>query len=111
MADAAKVIRGLEFCLKVACTASSGEKCPYIGSGGADGCIYEMQSDALKLLKEREKKKFFVDSDGKITPLPDVVLCKDCKWYIKKFENEGRCIKHDNDYHKPDWFCADGERR
>lgn len=56
MADAAKVIRGLEFCLKVACQASSGEKCPYIGSGGADGCIYEMQSDALKLLKEREKE-------------------------------------------------------
>jgi len=54
MADEAKVIRGLEFCLKVACTASSGEKCPYIGSGGADGCIYEMQSDALKLLKEQE---------------------------------------------------------
>lgn len=54
MADAAKVIRGLEFCLKVACTASSGEKCPYIGSECADGCIYEMQSDALKLLKEQD---------------------------------------------------------
>ena len=108
MADAAKVIRGLEFCLKVACTASSGEKCPYIGSGGADGCIYEMQSDALKLLKERGKKRFFVDSDGKITPLPDVVLCKDCKkhgdigcplWTAVEFET------------KDDFFCADGERR
>lgn len=40
-----------------------------------------------------------------------LVRCKDCKWFIKKFENEGRCIKHDNDYHDPDWFCADGERR
>lgn len=56
MADAAKVIRGLEFCLKVACTASSGEKCPYIGSGGADGCIYEMQSDALKLIREQNQR-------------------------------------------------------
>ena len=42
---------------------------------------------------------------------PEIVRCEDCKWYIKKFENEGRCIKHDNDYHKPDWFCADGEKR
>ena len=42
---------------------------------------------------------------------PEIVRCKNCKWYIKKFENEGRCIKHDNDYHEPDWFCADGERR
>ena len=41
----------------------------------------------------------------------EIVRCKDCKWFIKKFENEGRCIKHDNDYHEPDWFCADGERK
>ena len=40
-----------------------------------------------------------------------IVKCKDCKWFIKKFENEGRCIKHDNDYHDPDWFCADGEKK
>ena len=43
--------------------------------------------------------------------MDELVRCKDCKWYIKKFENEGRCIEHDNDYHEPDWFCADGERR
>lgn len=64
MADAAKVIRGLEFCLKVACQASSGEKCPYIGSGGADGCIYEMQSDALKLLKKQEPKQVISLADS-----------------------------------------------
>ena len=57
MADAAKVIRGLEFCLKGACQASSGEKCPYIGSECADGCIYEMQSDAIALLKEQEARE------------------------------------------------------
>lgn len=44
-------------------------------------------------------------------PVIELVRCKDCKWFIKKFENEGRCIKHDNDYHDTDWFCADGERR
>lgn len=42
---------------------------------------------------------------------PKIIRCKDCKWFIKKFENEGRCIKHDNDYHEPDWFCADGARK
>ena len=56
MADAVKVIRGLEFCLKVACQASSGEKCPYIGSECADGCIYEMQSDALRLIREQNQQ-------------------------------------------------------
>ena len=117
MADAAKVIRGLEFCLKVACTASSGEKCPYIGSECADGCIYEMQSDALKLLKEQGKKKFFVDSDGKITPLPDIVRCKDCAYR----GNEKKCIvafvadKQDFPFffydNHGEWFCADGSRK
>jgi len=27
-------------------------------------------ADALELLKEQPKQKFFVDSDGKVTPLP-----------------------------------------
>lgn len=67
MADAAKVIRGLEFCLKVACQASSGEKCPYIGSGGADGCIYEMQSDALRLIREQNQRiwELLIEKDEK----------------------------------------------
>ena len=45
----------------------------------------------------------------KVLQAKELVNCKECKWFIKKFENEGRCIKHDNDYHDPDWFCADGE--
>ena len=44
-------------------------------------------------------------------PLKEIVRCKDCKWFHQAFENEGRCIKHDNDFHKPDWFCADGRKR
>lgn len=39
----------------------------------------------------------------------ELVTCRHCKWFHKAFENEGRCIKHDNDYRDPDWFCADGE--
>lgn len=42
---------------------------------------------------------------------PELVRCKDCKWYHQAFANEGRCVNHDNDFHKPDWFCADGERK
>ena len=42
---------------------------------------------------------------------PEIVRCKDCKWYHQAFANEGRCVNHDNDFHKPDWFCADGERK
>jgi len=116
MADAVKVIRGLEFCLKVACTASSGEKCPYIGSECADGCIYEMQSDALKLLKEHGKKKFFVYSDGKITPLPDIVRCKDCVHRGKAEKCVLAAIAAEKDFplfmldNHGEWYCADGKR-
>ena len=49
--------------------------------------------------------------DALLKEQPEIVRCKDCKWFIKKFENEGRCIKHDNNYHEPDWFCADGTRK
>jgi len=79
MADAAKVIRGLEFCLKVACQASSGEKCPYIGSECADGCIYEMQSDALKLLKEQESEAKWIYGEDKTGV--DGWYCSECDFF------------------------------
>lgn len=73
MADAVKVIRGLEFCLKVTCTASSGEKCPYIGSECADGCIYEMQSDALQLIREQNQRiwELLIEKDEKAVKLDE----------------------------------------
>jgi len=37
-----------------------------------------------ELLKEQETQKFFVDESGKITPLPVVVRCKDCKHFSFK---------------------------
>lgn len=40
----------------------------------------------------------------------ELVRCKDCKWFHQAIKSEGRCLKHDNDYYEPDWFCADGER-
>ena len=41
----------------------------------------------------------------------ELIRCKDCKWFHQAFKSEGRCLKHDNDYHEPNWFCADGEKR
>lgn len=64
------------------------------------------KEELLKALKyDREQyQKGYKDRDDQI------VRCEDCKWYHQAFANEGRCVNHDNDFHKPDWFCADGER-
>ena len=75
----------------------------------------ELVRDSIALLKEQEKKKFFVDSDGKITPLPvpDVVLCKDCKHFNDmkcSYPERGTCdLWHM--MHWGEWFCADGIRK
>jgi hypothetical protein len=97
------------------------DKCPYDYNGRGNGkseCTAELASDALDLLEEQEAQKFFVDESGKITPLPVVVRCKDCKYYRA---TPGYCaydrIWQENKGHiwgmycKPDWFCADGERK
>lgn len=107
MADREKIIKELEN-LRDICNAKSNMA---IGNGKIAWAGYaNTADDAIIMLKEHGKKKFFVDSDGKITPLPDVVRCKDCKWYHQAFANEGRCVNHDNDFHNPDWYCADGKR-
>lgn len=63
-----------------------------------------------ELLKEQEKQRFFLDEDGKITPLPVVVRCKECK----HFEPDGVytiCYRHNGLSPSANWFCADGERK
>ena len=81
----------------------------------SDSEVQQIAIAALALLKEQGKLKFFVDENGKITPLPVVVRCRDCKYWRKLLLNhdgDGAChadnpirISHQN------WFCADGERR
>ena len=47
----------------------------------------------------------------KIPPVPyaiEVVRCKDCKYNYLDTNNEKKCLKVDR---KPDFFCADGERK
>ena len=76
---------------------------------------FTLALDVLNLLKEQEAQKFFVDGSGKITPLPVVVRCKDCKhWYFAdnriQSEQENVCGRN-GIVVTPDWFCADGERK
>ena len=84
----------------------------------------------VAILKEQEKKKIFVDSDGKITPLPDVVWCPDgtpkdmvevvrCKNCIHRGKAE-KCVLAAISKEKAfplfmldnhgEWYCADGKR-
>ena len=127
MINREKVIKELES-LRDICNAKSNMA---IGKGKVAWAGYaNTADDAIALLKEQGKKKFFVDSDGKITPLPDVVRCKDCKHrpkepnfktYVDGFDIEfpegSKCpCKCSGDeyyswYPEDDWFCADGERK
>lgn len=62
MTELEKVIEGLECCsVKQSCS-----ECPWKGLD----CNDRLHLAALELLKEQPKQRFFVDSDGKITPLP-----------------------------------------
>ena len=84
--------------------------------------IHKKNERIEKLLKEQEIQKFFVDESGKITPLPVVVRCKDCKFgspisergldfiFCHFRENKHQYATHGGCF-EPDWFCADGERR
>ena len=129
MADREKVLKGLECCCSM--TGEACRQCPYdeecaemIGSGFAHLC-----SDALELLKEQQKtivslqstinkltkalaeqpeQKFFVDSDGKMTPLP---VQKHGHWIRSpKFLSESQCSvckeTHVGDY-RMFKFCPD----
>ena len=68
--------------------------------------VRQIKADALAMLKEQGKQKFFVDESGKITPLPVVVRCKDCKW-----RGTNACFCKAKDDVRDNWFCSEGERK
>lgn len=124
MHDREKVIKGLEICVDRVPGKYECNECPYEIDGNY--CEINLAKDAIALLKEQEKQKFFVDESGKITPLPivfpncplkeyeAVVRCKDCKYAAPDMacshESEwGNEISRNRG--NPDWYCADGERR
>ena len=105
--DREKLIKQIEKCIN----DSSCIGCPFEKSLL---CRHYMLADALAMLKKQEEQKFFVDESGKITPLPVVVRCKDCKYcFAEGFVREHNiCDKHEGIQGQPDdWFCADGERK
>ena len=63
-----------------------------------------MKKDYIVELREEEADELMDDHW-----VGELVRCKDCKWFHQGFNNEGRCLRHDSDFHEPDWFCADGE--
>ena len=137
MFDNEKVIKGLEHCIRESEHIDDNpcDGCPYFVSDQYGCERTQMEKDALallkeechncklecllqkydqlkekydKLLKEQKTQKFFVDESGKITPLPVVIRCKDCKKY-----NTDECEIDKLEYSPAygDWFCADGERK
>lgn len=110
MPDVEKVIKAIS-CLLSNCSCT---ECEYHEAGS---CVDAVLSDALELLKEKElKDKMFhaLEEDWKkLKGMTQIVRCKDCTFY----ENGG-CGNTDSDSPcknlldvKPDWFCADGERK
>ena len=108
-----KVIKGLECCTRyeVGKQLNNCLDCPYVEPIGFNQfrCkSQEMKEDALALLKEQ----------------PEIVRCKDCKWWDKKDgANYGYCHACKHGYYsdhweigiyrtyKGDFFCSDGERK
>lgn len=47
----------------------------------------------------------------------ELVRCKECKWYQEGYDIDGKWFTRCNGsvrtygHTKPNWFCADGERR
>ena len=144
--DKEKVIKGLEHCIRESEHIDDNpcDGCPYFVSDQYGCERTQMEKDALallkedchncklecllqkydelkekydKLLKEQETQKFFVDESGKITPLPVVVRCKECKHRGNSEKCVLSAISEEKNFplfmldNRGDWFCADGERK
>ena len=113
MVDREKVLSGLKSCADS--TGALCRTCPYDFVHN-ENCMGDMARDALELLKEQQetiaslqgticklnaalaeqpKQKFFVDSDGKMTPLP---IQKHGHWV---FDPDGM------DWNIPAWKCSE----
>lgn len=135
--DRGEVIKALECCTDHDHRADC-YGCYQEGPGFGIVCRENLMRDALELLKDQEdlteafneavqrcreymekcgaiptsnkKRIFFADSKGNITPLPEIVRCKDCKWWTitsPTFPIKGFCGCYHGE-HDGDWFCADG---
>ena len=69
------------------------------------------------IIKVDEDKKDIMGNCPLVEKPQELVRCKDCKHGKQLFEDYVSCqISEENESgchvsHKPDWFCADGERK
>lgn len=108
MPDREKVKYDIERC--ICHVPDACRDCSHYGHGEVIGCMEELLTDALALLKEEEaelqKGRYYSDvfDIGYKAGKESLVRCKDCKHHDRCEISEG--CKDDLD-----WFCADGERR
>ena len=89
------------------CSNDCSQNCPYFN---VDGCIALLASDALALIKAQQETIDELISADKA--LKEIVRCKDCKYLLEHDSYEWECEKKFGWFPvKPDWFCADGERK
>lgn len=105
--DREKIIKDLEECLSASCRGYRPRlSCPYNDEE------WDIMRDAFNLLKDQEAE----DILGKIgeehlKEQEAVVRCKDCK-YVECEGVEGFLVCDLSGFsHRPEFFCADGERR
>ena len=116
--DREKVIKGLETCIPMKYETNEEkecrhEQCPYGRENykPLNGCFWDLMSDALALLKERNNCENCAIA---IEDRQPVVRCKDCKHGRKHNINIIECLKaHDynlehQEFHHKNWYCADG---
>lgn len=86
------------------------------GCKGFDKAMTERnRDDALRILMKQAEQKFFVDENGKWTPLPIVTRCKDCEWRGNKKKCILAFVADKQEFplffydQRGEWFCADGK--
>lgn len=117
MPDREKVLTGLKCCINNLFDLCP-YHCPYYAECMNRVSFAPLLADCVKLLKAQEKQKFFVNESGKITPLPEIVRCKDCKNWIAGYITDqddfipSKCGKYKQMVgHSSDDFCSFAERR
>ena len=96
MPDREKVIKGIRKCLSH--KPCSENDCPYENECAVEHLNDPLIRDALALLKDQ----------------PQIVRCKDCKFGFSEYGYVFCTKPHvekGSANHKPDWLCADGERK
>lgn len=122
MADLMKVLKGLMACGKAEFLVPADcNKCPY-----KDEPCQNLIADAIELINQQQIE--IIECQSKIEELlneerlktvptvfgRELVLCEDCKHgELHEYTGYYFCKKASGEEvtHKPDWYCADGERR